>query len=219
MSLKDDINAMQKEMLSNIPEDVLKVMMSATENLVKGGLAEKALNVGAKAPSFTLPNTKGEKISLDELLKNGPVVINFYRGAWCPYCNLELKALQDSIGRIKQEGATLVSISPNLREVSAGFIEKNPFDFDILSDEGNAVAREYGLVFTMAEELRPIYDSFGLNIPEHDGNDSFELPIPATYIIGTDGVIAYAHINADYTTRMEPAKIVEQLAKLEKERK
>jgi len=216
MSLKSDIAAMQQEMIPNIPEDVLNTMLSATGDMVKSGVAEKAKNRGDKAPSFTLPNVKGDEVSLEKLLKNGPVVISFYRGAWCPYCNLELKALQDAVGKIRELGATLVSISPNLREKSAAFVEQNPFDFDILSDEGNNVARQYGLVITVAEELRPIYDKFGIDIPEHDGSDSYEIPIPATYIVDTGGMIADAYVNADYTTRMEPDDIIERLKTLGK---
>jgi len=214
MSLKDEISKMQQEMMPNIPEEVMKTMMAATENLVKSCIAQRAKKTGERAPAFSLLNTRGEETSSERLLHEGPLVINFYRGLWCPYCNLELKALEDSFGRIRELGAGLVAISPNLREKSAELTAKNPFSFDLLSDEGNNVARQFGLVFTLAEELRPIYSSFGIDLKEYDGNDSYELPMPATYVVDRDGTIAGSFVDADYTTRMEPDEIVAALQKI-----
>jgi len=213
MKLIDEIRAMQEKSLPQIPVDTLETMMAATKKLVASGIANKALHAGQRAPNFLLINTRGELVSLEALLNKGPLVVNFYRGSWCPYCNLELKSYQNALPAIRGLGANLISISPNLREKSAEFVAENPFTFDILSDEGNSVAREYGLVFALAEELRPIYDQFGINIPELDGDDSYELPIPATYVVDTDGSIIYAFVDADYTKRLEPNDVVEILKK------
>ncbi|MFQ5354314.1 MAG: peroxiredoxin-like family protein [Thermodesulfobacteriota bacterium] len=214
MSLKDDIAMMQKEMLPSIPEKFLKMMTSATEELVRSGIAGRAKKAGETAPAFSLINTGGERISSEELLRKGPLVINFYRGSWCPYCNLELKTFEDSIEDIRTLGADLVSISRNLREKSEELTEENPFSFHILSDEGNAVARQFGLVFTLAEELRPIYKQFGIDLQEYDGNNSNELPMPATYVVERDGLIVHAFVDADYTKREEPGTILEVLKKI-----
>jgi peroxiredoxin len=214
MSLRDDIRKMQEEMIPNIPAETLNTMMAATEELVKSGLAEKAKKTGERAPEFTLKNFKGEEVSSVALLREGPLVISFYRGAWCPYCNLELKAIENVMGEIKKLGANLVAISPNLSEKSSQFVAENPFSFEILSDEGNRVADRFGLVFTLAEELRPIYRGFGIDLTEYDGNDSFTLPIPATYVVDRDGTIVHSFVDADYTKRMEPDEIVEALEKL-----
>lgn len=211
MSLKEAISEMQSEMLPNIPEEALKTMMAATENLVKSGIAKGAKKTGDIAPAFSLLNTAGDEVSSEGLLKDGPLVINFYRGAWCPYCNIELKALENSFEEIRELGARLVAISPNLLEKSALLNTDNPFSFDILSDEGNDAARRFGLVFTLAEELRPLYSSFGIDLKDYDGNDSYELPIPATYVVGQDNIIAASFVDADYTKRMEPADIVTAL--------
>ncbi len=213
MQLIEEIRAMQEKSLPQIPADILEVMMAATEKLVASGIANKALHAGQQAPTFSLFNTQGELVSLEALVGKGPVVINFYRGSWCPYCNLELKAYQDICPAIIEQGATLISISPNLHEKSVEFVAENPFTFDILSDEGNRFAHQYGLVFTLAEELRSIYEQFGINIPELDGDDSYEKPIPATYIVNTNGTIIHAFIDADYTKRMEPNGVVEILKK------
>ncbi len=145
------------------------------------------------------------------------MVISFYRGAWCPYCNLELKALDDAIERIRSSGAELVAISPNTQEKSAQFASENPFKFDLLCDVGNEVARRFGLVFELAEELRPIYKQFGIDIPAHNGDERYEIPIPATYIVHTDGSIVHAFVDADYTKRMEPDEIVAILKKMKGE--
>ena len=169
------------------------------------------MQAGEQAPEFTLPNTRGESVSLAALLKKGPVVLNFYRGAWCPYCNLELTALHDTLPEITALGASLVSISPNVMEKSVAFAAENPFDFDILSDVDNRVAHKYRLVFTLADELRPIYEQFGIELSVFDGNDRFELPMPATYVLRRDGTVAAGFVHEDYTQRMEPSAIIECL--------
>jgi len=214
MTLEQMITDFQTESLPNIPQEVLQTMMQATQELVASGIAGKALQTGEQAPGFTLPNTRGELVSLAPLLENGPVVLNFYRGAWCPYCSIELKALQDALPQITALGATVLSISPNVVEKSAAFAAENPFDFDILSDVDNQVAKNYRLVFTLADKLRPIYAKFGIDLPVFDGNDRFELPMPATYVLRPDGTIVAGFVHADYTQRMEPADIIKYLGDL-----
>ncbi|RMF69279.1 MAG: AhpC/TSA family protein, partial [Calditrichaeota bacterium] len=208
MSLREDIERMQKETLPGIPAETLQVMRAATEKLVKSGLAERAKRAGDPAPDFSLPNTRGEQVSLNQQLQKGPVVLSFYRGAWCPYCNLELKALDNAVERIRSLGAELFAISPNTQEKSAQFAAENPFKFDLLCDVGNEVARQFGLVFQLADELRPIYEQFGIDLPAYNGDDRYEIPIPATYIMEPNGTIVHAFVDADYTKRMEPDEIV-----------
>lgn len=217
MSLQEEIEALQRKLLPQIPQEALQKMTAATEKLVLSGIAERAVKAGAVAPSFTLPDTQGNFVSLSDLLAKGPVVLNFFRGAWCPYCNLELKALDRIMPQLRAGGAELVSISPNLRQRLAEFAAENPFSFTILSDEDNRVARSYGLVFRLAEELRPIYEQLGIDLPAFDGNDRFELPMPATVIVAPDGTIAHAFVSADYTQRMEPAAILAVLRKLQEQ--
>jgi len=214
MSLQDEIMKMQKDMMPNIPEEAMKTMMAATERLVKSGIEEGAKKTGDIAPVFSLLNTNGDEVFSEQLLDEGPLVIDFYRGTWCSYCRLELIAFEASYEKIRGLGASLVAISPNRREKTAEAAEKNSFSFDLLSDRGNNLAKQFGLVFTLAEELRPIYSSFGIDLVDFDGDDSYELPIPATYIIKEDGTIAASFVDADYTKRMDPAKIVQALQKM-----
>lgn len=211
MSLSERIQQMSAEAVKRIPADVLATMQKATAKLKVSGIENKALKEGDRAPDFSLPNHKGGEVSIGALLEKGPVVISFYRGEWCPYCNLEIKALQDALPEIVDLGASLVAISPQTPPHSQATAEKNALSFDVLSDHGNRVARQFGLVFTLAEELRPIYEQFGLDLPAYNGEDSFELPIPATYVIGAEGVILKAFVDANYTARLEPDEILKVL--------
>jgi len=214
MLLKDEIQKMQEAMLPQIPEDVLKLLFSKIEELVNSGIAERSLNEGDEIPQINLPNAVGKTINVNSMLKDGPVVISFYRGAWCPYCNLELKALQNALPEIKSLDAQLIAISPNTPDNSISSIEKHGLEFEVLTDAGNKIAKEFRLVFNLAEELHPIYQQFNFDIPKYNGDESWELPIPATYIVNTDGKIVHAFVNADYTKRMEPTEIISKLKEL-----
>lgn len=214
MSLKQLIEELQAKSAAEIPPEVLQTMSRATQDLIDSGIADRALQPGERAPEFVLPNTRGEDIALATLLEQGPAVINFYRGAWCPYCNLELKALNDALPAMQRRGASLVSISPNLVEKSAAFAAENPFGFDLLCDLDNRVAKRYRLVFKLADELQSIYAGFGLDLSSFDGNARFELPLPATYVVRPDGIVTAGFVHADYTRRMEPAAIITSLEDL-----
>lgn len=211
MSLFTQIQAFQTEFMKRVPEEVAKVMQGATEKLVQSGIEEKCLKVGDKIPSFALPNAMGEMVSSETMLTKGPLVINFYRGAWCPYCNLELKAFQDVNEKIKGAGAQLVAISPNLPDESLTSIEKHALQFEVLTDKGNETARQFGLVYTLDERLQVIYKQFDIDIPTMNGDESYEIPVPATYVINRDGIVVSVFAEADYTKREEPNKVIETL--------
>jgi peroxiredoxin len=214
MSLAEDIKSMQEEFMTQVPAEVVELMKSTTERLVSSGIEKKCLKVGDKMPSFSLPNAEGKIVYSNFLLKKGPLVINFYRGGWCPYCNLELHAFQSALAEIKELGAQLVAISPNLPDNSLDSIEKHALEFEVLSDLKNRYASEYGLVFRLAKELQSLYERFESNIPGFNGDDSYEIPIPATYIINTEGIIELAFVNADYTKRLEPSEVIKKLKEI-----
>ncbi len=211
MSLDDDIQALQAQMMQQIPEETLAVMARATEELAGSGVLDHSLKAGEAAPDFTLPDAQGSHTHLADVLAQGPVVLSFYRGGWCPYCNLELHALQQALPEIQQLGAQLIAVSPELPDRSLSTSEKQALAFPVLSDHGNRVAAAYGLVFTLPEALRPIYAQFGIDLPAWNGDNSFKLPIPATFVIGGDGLIMDAFADTDYTKRMEPARILDVL--------
>jgi len=211
MSLKHEIEIMQQELLPQIPKAVLETLLATTEKLVQSGIADKSLKKDDKAPPFTLPNATGKSVNSSELLKDGPLVVSFYRGGWCPYCNVEFHVLQQAYPEMKRLGAKLVAISPQTPDNSLSTYEKHALTFEVLSDVGNRVARDFGLVFALAEEVRPIYKEFSFDIPAYNGDDSFEIPIPATYVISSDGLIVYSFVDADYSHRAEPIDIIEVL--------
>ena len=214
-SLSEQIAALQQQARSRMPAETLSTLMADTQQMVQSAVAEQALGVGQRAPSFALPNAIDKAVASDALLRRGPLVISFYRGAWCPYCNLELRALQDALPRIHELGAELVAISPNLPDKSLTSIEKHGLTYEILTDAQNRIARRYGLVITLSEEIRPLYRQIGFDIPGHNGDDSWELPMPATYVVAPDGEIVFRFVSADYTRRAEPADIIAALEALQ----
>ncbi|MHC4552970.1 MAG: peroxiredoxin-like family protein [Planctomycetota bacterium] len=212
MTLKDELNQMHQNILEKIPE--LAAQFDAdTEQLVQSGAGTGGPSVGDTAPDFELPDQLGRTITSAELRSKGPLVVSFYRGFWCPYCNLELHALQQCLPQITELGATLVAISPQLPDESLNTVEKNELTFTVLSDVGNAVASRYGLVFAVSEHLRPSYIDLGIDLPTFNGTETFELPVPGTFVIDSDAAILAAFANADYKQRMEPEAILEALSK------
>ncbi len=214
MNLTEELQNYRKQFLTKVSEEVQAKMSQATQNLASSGVVDSSLKVGDKVPDFFLPNATGKRVDLQKLLQLGPVVISFYRGKWCPYCNLELRAFQKKLPEIQALGASLVAISPQTPDNSLSTVEKNELSFEVLSDVGNQVARQFGLIFTLPEELRPIYETFGIDLPAHNGDKKFELPIAATYVVAPDGTIVLSFVNADYTQRLEPQEVLKTLQKM-----
>ena len=214
MGLQQQLEEQKKSTINKASPEILQTMAQATADLTASGIENQALGAGDLAPEFTLPNARGEEIRLTDLLSRGPVVVNIYRGGWCPYCNLELRALKEKLPKIEALGASLVAIAPEKPDKAAETTVRHDLEFEVLSDLGNQVSRQFGLVFTLPESIRAIYASFGTDLPAYNGDERFELPLPATYVIRPDGQIAYAFVDADYTRRMEPAEIIEVLRAL-----
>lgn len=208
MSLKDEIEKMQETLLPQIPEQIRALFRETTQRWLDAGIAQRSLRTGDKAPDFSLPNAVGAPIDSRDLLKNGPLVVSFYRGSWCPYCDLELRALQVALSSIQSLGAQLVGISPQTVEKTAATRKDRQLRFEVLSDKGNQVARSFGLVFKLDKELQEIYPQLGIRLSDSNGDSSWELPIPATYVIAPDGTIVYSYVNADYTQRAELEQII-----------
>jgi len=216
MGLKSDIESLKAKFLPQIPDEIKASMRKAQDDLRKLRLAERALGTGDIAVDFTLPNAKGESVSSESLRKDGPLVLNFYRGSWCPYCILELKALQDVHTEIQALGASLVAISPQLPDESLSASEKIKLEFEVLSDVNSVVSDQYGLTFSVAEELRAIYKNWGADVATVNDDPDWKLPLPATYVIGQDGRIVHSFTDEDYTARLEPDEILDSLRALRK---
>ncbi|NEQ71599.1 MAG: AhpC/TSA family protein [Okeania sp. SIO2C9] len=211
MELTKNLQELQAKIQAQLPEDAKAKMNKAVVDLANSDIVDNSLKVGKKVPNFSLPNAVGKIVELNSLLVESPVVISFYRGGWCPYCNMELRGLQKYLPQITELGAKLIAISPETPDNSLSTTEKNELTFEVLSDRGNQVAKEFGLVFQLPEELRPIYQSFGIDLPAYNGDQSFELPIPATYVIASDGTVIHAFVNPDYTQRLDPEEIINVL--------
>lgn len=176
---------------------------------------KNALKVGEKAPNFSLPNPDGKLISLDVLLEKGPLVITFYRGDWCPYCNLQLRALQARLPEMDALGASLVAISPQVPDGSLTKSEISEMDFTVLSDQDAKTATKYGVAWKVPDFLvEHMRVDRGLDLDKVNNGDGSILPIPATFILGQDGIVAWNYVNVDYRTRSEPEEIIEALKKL-----
>ena len=209
MSLKQNIENFQEEALPQMKSHVLETLFKGVEDLKAGKIEKNALKVGDKMPSFTLPDAKGKEISSDKLLEHGSLVLSFYRGGWCPYCNLELRVLQTLLPEFEKNNATLVTISPEKPDDSLSTQQKNELKFPVLSDSNNEVARSMGLVFEVPKEVVDISKSeWGLDLSEYNGTVNHELPIPASYVVDTNGIIQFAFVNPDYTKRAEPIEIL-----------
>lgn len=211
MTLKAECEAVIQQFMNDLPKEVMEALTGFIGRLVESGFADQAINVGDKAPDFSLPNVHGNAVKLYDLLKEGPVVINYYRGGWCPFCSLELKGYQSLLPEIKAAGGSLVGISPETPDNSLSTAEKFGLEFEVLSDLGNAVAARYGLVFELEPAIREIYTSFGFELPRINGDDSWTLPIPAVYVVDRDGTVVWADVNANYTERAEPAEMLKAL--------
>lgn len=215
MSLKDNIDSFKAKALPQIPDDILALMQETSAALKASGLASRALGTSDMAVDFTLTNATGDSVSLASLLRKGPVVLNFYRGGWCPYCNMELKALRDELDEIEALGASLVAITPELPDGTLSTMEKYELQFEVLTDRDCRVAAQYGLVFSVDEALRPIYQNWGSDLFKANDDPDWKLPLPATYVVAQDGKIVHSFVEEDYTQRMEPVEIIEALKRLQ----
>jgi peroxiredoxin len=219
MKLQDRLDALTADYESGKDsakpsQEVLDIMNRATAELIASGQAERALKAGSKAPEFTLRDCDGRAVNSRDLLAKGPLVVSFYRGVWCPYCNLELQALEAALPEIKTQGASLVAISPQTAPNSRKSQRENKLSFAILCDERSEVAGAFGIRFALPMNLIELYRSFRIDLLAYNDDPSWVLPMPARYVIGRDGVIAYAEVNPDYTRRPDPSELLPVLDRL-----
>jgi peroxiredoxin len=212
LSLQEQLEELTAKLRSLVPAERLATIDHAAEELKASGLVEHALKVGAKAPEFTLPDGDGTPWRSEDLLRHGPLVIVFYRGRWCAYCNAQLAALQEVHKQIAAAGASLVAISPQTQKHSYMTRDMHRLRFPVLSDADNQVARQFGLVYRLSPELQTLYESIMTKLPGYNGDPSWQLPLAATYIIQPHGIISYAHLNEDWRQRAEPEEILSCLS-------
>ena len=194
-----------------VPPESQAIHAEVVADLKQKRLADGTLGVAAKAPIFELKDHDGKPVSSAELLKKSRLVICFFRGRWCPFCVGQLEAMNLILAQIEQAGATLVAISPQTVKQSYFMHGQHKLRFPLLSDAGNQVAREFGLVYRVPEYQQAVYQRTFVNLPFVNGDESWELPIPATYILDRDGTVLYVSVNEDYSERAEPTEILRAL--------
>lgn len=218
MSLQQKLDAFKADFKGgkppyNAPPEIHPIMERATAELIASGQAARAIKAGDRAPKFSLNDQNGHPVTSADPLAQGPLVITFYRGVWCPYCNIELQALNEVLLQIRTLGANVVAISPQTPVNSRKSVRDNGLDFPVLSDEKGEAGAAFGLRFKLPDYLVALYQKLKNDLPAFNNDPSWTLPMPARYVIGQDGVVLYSEVNPDYTHRPEPADLIPVLEK------
>ncbi|MBZ5493360.1 MAG: AhpC/TSA family protein [Acidobacteriia bacterium] len=211
MDLNAQLDSLTAKLRAMVPAERLALVDRFAENLIKSGLADRALKAGDLAPGFELPDGDGMLWRSQNLLRNGPLAIVFFRGRWCAYCNAQLAALQAIHPQIAGAGASLVAISPQTQKHSYMTRDMHKLRFPVLSDQGNQVARKFGLAYRLSPEMQAMYESIMTKLPGYNGDQGWELPLAATYIVQSNGKITWARVDADWRKRPEPEDILQKL--------
>lgn len=215
MSLQNELDALMANVRTQLPAEVLAPVEAFYADLGLPDRFPNVLRVGQVAPDFTLNDAVGKPVSSAALREQGPVIISFYRGAWCPFCNIELRNLQLALPKFQELGATLIAISPEKPDYAMPMIERENLAFGVLSDPGNLVAKQFGLVYQLDGEARRVsLETFGTDLPTFNGDESWELPVPATYVIDQKGKVKLAFFDPEFRNRVEPMAILEALREL-----
>jgi peroxiredoxin len=202
--LQDQLDEITANTRHLVQAERLAIGERAVEELFATGIEDRILHVGAVAPEFALKDAGGKLVRSADMLALGPLVVQFFRGRWCPYCMTELEAWRDLYGQIREHGALLVAVSPQTQRQSDFMVGQHGLPFPVLHDPGNTLAEQFGLVYTVPDSLREYYCSILVNLPFVNGDASWRLPLPATYVIGRDRKVLFAEAHADFRVRPEP---------------
>lgn len=205
-SLQERLDSRRDNANKKRPEEIKKVMNDALKELQSSGIVQESVKKGAKVPSFEVG---GKNIS--EYYNDGTIIISFYRGSWCPYCMMQLKEFENYYGEIQKKGGKLIVLAPDTKKVIAKTKRDHKLSFPIYADKDNAIAKKFGLAFKLGDKLKEVYTKFGIDLEKNQGNENFELPLPGTYVVNSEGQIIYAFADADYTKRAEPKDLLKYL--------
>ena len=214
LPLQGKLDVLTFEFEAAVPPAVSEALHRGTKELIASGAQNRALKAGDIAPEFTLPDADGNSISSKALIAKRPLVVTFYRGVWCPYCNFDLSALEEAWSEIEARGASLVAISEQTAANSRKSQRQNGLGFPIIGDHGGEISAQFGVRWTLPDYLREVHKVLGADPTQFNGEDSWTLPMPARYVIAQDGAIAYAEVNADYSRRPEPSNLFPVLEQL-----
>lgn len=211
-NLQKQIENLNQTMSSQLPQEILNAFADSIADLKKDRIEDRSFRKGMKARSFSLKSSQGKTINSDNLLgEYDKIILVFFRGDWCPYCNLELRALQEALSRIENKKAKLIAASPQKQEYSSDMREKNQLSFDILFDKDNTLANQFGISFNLQDFVVPYYLQLGIDLNVHNGNNQNALPIPAVFVIDKDYNITYSFVDADYTSRVDIEELIKNL--------
>jgi peroxiredoxin len=208
MNLTQELQELRDTEPEKLGPQNTELFRDAIDDLSRSGIVDRSIKVGDSAPDFELTNQAGDRVRLSERLEHGPTIVSFYRGGWCPYCNIEMQGLQSAMSQIEGLGAHILAISPQRPDKAAEMSKDHGLTFDLLSDPQNSVAQQFGIVFHLHDEIQNVYDDLGLELPVWNDDDSFDLPVPATYVINRQSIIQMAFVDPDYTRRLDPTEII-----------
>lgn len=214
MSLREQLDAYWRDASRRLGPERVQLFDAFVQSLATGGMLASCLKPGDRIPEFMLPSADGRLVSSSELLAHGPLVVSFFRGDWCPYCTLELKALQEALPEIEALGATLVAVTPDTGAALVSDQRRQNVSYCVLSDADNGVGMMFGVIYRVPDAIRELYLGFGLDLGARHGNAGWFLPIPATYIVDRSGIIRHAELEIDFRRRMEPADIIGKLREI-----
>jgi len=210
-TLREELDERRLNMRRFVPKATQAINDRAVEEFRAAGLAQQALKVGDRAPELTLPDVNGKSVSSVELLVSGPLIVTFLRGRWCPFCCATVEAWQEHLAEVKAKGASLVAISAMTTKQGDFMRDQHKLMFPVLSDAGNSVARQFGVAYKVPEYQQELFKTVFINLPFINGDESWTLPLAATFVIGTDGTVRYAFADPDYTLRAEPREVLQTL--------
>lgn len=214
MSLNQTLEEMKQQFIAHSPAEVQAEMFRSIREQLESGV-QYGLQEGQKAKDFTVKNSIGSPVHLYDELAKGPVVLTFYRGGWCPYCNSQLRAYQKVLPEINALGARLIAVSPQSPDNTLSHQEKAGLQFEVLSDTHGLVAAFYNILYDVPPYIQELMTNlFKMNLAEYNATDRWILPIPSTFMIDESGMIRYAHVNPDFMKRLEPEDILDELRKL-----
>jgi peroxiredoxin len=214
MAIAAELNSVYTNFHANGPKPITTVIKKTTDDFIATFNPANAIQVGDKLPAFKLSDATGKEVDSADLLANGPLLINFYRGNWCPFCNIALKGYQDKLEEITAKGAIFIAISPELPDESLTTKEKLELKFTVLSDKGNVFAKKLGILFQQPEEMKSVLGTLGVDFKARNGDDSLVVPVPATILVDKSGIVRNTFIDPDYAHRLEPSTAVEWIGAL-----
>ncbi|MCV9934294.1 AhpC/TSA family protein [Flavobacterium sp. LS1R47] len=210
-SLAKQIENLNNELSKQVPQEVFEIFEKSINDLKTQNIENESIKIGDIVTPFTLLNTQNQLIHSEDILKKGKTILAFYRGSWCPYCNLELRELQNNIAKITDKNATLLAISPQSPDHSKALTENHELTFEVLTDKNNRLAKQLGISFKLQEFALPTYQAIGINLEEFNQNDENTLPIPAVFVIDTNGAVVYKFIDTDYRNRLDIDELIQSL--------